>query len=323
MKTLRVLSFFSGAGLLDHSLIENGFEIVWANDIMEGAVKTYKENIGDHIVLGDIRNIDKTQLPDAEILVAGFPCVAYSNVNRTNTRNEKHRDAFLYRQIVETAKRKDLKIIAIENVSEFVTAKNGMFYKEFKEELESLNYTLSKQIVVDKEYGGFSDRKRVIITASKIGKISFPKPTHKENFKTVKEAFDKNIEPDSPNREDYSKSRETTVNRMKHVRPGHNWKDIPKELRKSGSFHNYFRRLSKDDQSPTLVNWRKSLILHPEENRILSVREAAAIMGVPSTFQFFGTLAEKQQQVANGVTRAIGDMIANLLKDSWIKKCLY
>ena len=56
----------------------------------------------------------------------------------------------------------------------------------------------------------------------------------------------------------------------------------------------------------------------PDENRILSVREAAAIMGMPSDYEFFGTLAEKQQQVANGVTKAIVTMLAYMLRDAWI-----
>ena len=323
LKTLRVISFFSGAGMLDYSFVEQGFEVVWANDAMKGAVKTYKENIGNHIVLGDIRDIDKSTIPSGDVLVAGFPCVAYSNVNRSQTRNEKHDDAFLYREILETARVKPgLKIIAIENVAEFLTANDGEFYEEFKVELEALGFVLSHRVVVDKGYGGFSDRKRVIIIASKIGEIQIPEPSHDVScFRTVGEAFKENITVGCSNQLDFSKSRPDTVKRMQYVKPGENWQAIPEELRSKGKFHNFFRRLSLENQSPTLVNWRKSVIMTPEENRILSVREAAAIMGMPPSFSFFGTLAEKQQQVANGVTKAIGLLLASTVKDAWMRSC--
>lgn len=321
MAALRIISFFSGAGLLDHSFVENGYEVVWANDIDRGAVKTYEHNIGDHIVHGDVKEIDKNKIPAGDVLVAGFPCVAFSNVNRSDTRNEKHQAAFLYREILDTLKcKRSIKIVAVENVSEFLTAGDGEFFREYKEGLEKLGFEVTWKVVVDKEYGGYSDRKRVLIIGSKIGPVIIPEPTHVSKFKTVGEAFKRHIKKSSPNQEDYSKAKEDTVARMKFVPQGGNWKDIPEHMRSKGTFHNYFRRLALDGQSPTLVNWRKSVILSPLHDRILSVREAAAIMGMPWDFEFLGTLAEKQQAVANGVTRAIGEMLAKTILKHW-RKC--
>ena len=315
LKSLRVISFFSGAGMLD-SALGKGYEIVFANDIDKGAVETYKKNIGEHIVLGDIKEIEKRELPAADVLVAGFPCVAFSNVNRSQTRGENHEAAFLYREILETAKvKKSLKVIMVENVPEFITACEGELFKEYKEELEKLGFELSHKVVDDKGYGGYSSRKRVLIVASKIGLVKFPEPKFSDdNYKTVGEAFQKNIKKNSPNLEDFSVARADTLERMKYVPQGGNWKDIPEHMRSKGKFHNYFRRLSLDGQSPTLVNWRKSVILSPTEDRILSIREAAAIMGLPWNYEFFGTLNEKQQQVANGVTRAIGSLISSMIQ---------
>ena len=70
---MRIISLFSGAGGLDLGLIQAGNDIVWANDIDKDAVATYRENIGNHIVCDDIKNIDIKSLPDAEVVVGGFP----------------------------------------------------------------------------------------------------------------------------------------------------------------------------------------------------------------------------------------------------------
>ena len=55
---MKIISLFSGAGGLDLGLIQAGNEVIWANDIDKDAVATYRENIGDHIVCNDIKNIN-------------------------------------------------------------------------------------------------------------------------------------------------------------------------------------------------------------------------------------------------------------------------
>ena len=79
---MKILSLFSGAGGLDLGLIQAGNTVIWANDIDKNAVETYRRNIGDHIVLDDIKNIDIATLPKADVVVGGFPCQGFSQANR-------------------------------------------------------------------------------------------------------------------------------------------------------------------------------------------------------------------------------------------------
>lgn len=98
---MKNISLFSGAGGLDLGFIQAGNQVIWANDIGKDAVATYKENIGDHIICDDIKNIDISTLPDADVVVGGFPCQGFSQANRLRTleddRNQLYR--FFYNTI--------------------------------------------------------------------------------------------------------------------------------------------------------------------------------------------------------------------------------
>ena len=75
---MRVVSLFSGIGGLDKGFEEAGYSVIWANDFDKYAVQTYKANYENEIVFGDINEIPLRDIPDAEILIGGFPCQPFS-----------------------------------------------------------------------------------------------------------------------------------------------------------------------------------------------------------------------------------------------------
>ena len=99
------------------------------------------------------------------------------------------------------------------------------------------------------------------------------------------------------------------VKRYQHIPQGGNWCDIPARLmqnysnmednrsRHTGIYH----RLCWDEPSVVIANYRKNMLVHPEQNRGLSVREAARLQSFPDRYRFCGSIGFQQQQVGNAV----------------------
>jgi DNA (cytosine-5)-methyltransferase 1 len=125
-----------------------------------------------------------------------------------------------------------------------------------------------------------------------------------------------------------SKQAEYVIDRYKNVPEGGNWKNIRHMMTNYSDIErthsNIYRRLTWDQPSITIGNYRKSMIIHPSQDRGLSLREAARLQSLPDWFTFFNStdtnvksgLVHKQQQLANAVsfllTQAIAKYILNL-----------
>lgn len=307
---LQIGSLFSGAGILDSSFIEQGFDVIYAIERDPDAAETYRTNIGDHIQVADIRHINKLLLPQVPVLLAGPPCQGFSNSNR-KTNFLDNPNNLLVREYVETIKANPkVKVFVLENVPGILTAGHGQFVEEIKEELS--DFEIQANILNSADYGTSMIRKRAFIIGSRIGPIDWPSPSVKF-FCTVREAF-RGIHSDIPNQQDVSQPKEMTRKRMSFVPSGGNVYDIPEDIRPRGTHSITYRRLKWDEPSCSIANFRKAVIMHPEENRILSVREAARLFGVSDSFVFKGSLNAKQQQISNSVPFKMGQAIAREVK---------
>lgn len=312
---LRLVSLFSGAGVLDKGFVDKGFKPQLAIELEPDMVKTYNNNLGNHAIQADLSKYDISKIPDAEILVGGSPCQDFSNSNRRTGKILDSPKNLLIRKYIEVAKHmKSLKVFVLENVTQLIT-KGKKFVDEIKEQLSDFEITINKVNSLD--FGSAQNRERVIIIGSKIGKIELKKPSI-QICKNVKQAFE-GLTNEISNQLDYSKPKEETVFKMSFVKPGGNFKDIPEEYRGRGCHSNLFRRLEWDKPSITITNPRKSNILHPEENRILSVRECARLFDLPDSFKFLGSLSNKQQMIANSLPLKVATAIAKTIKCAFEK----
>ena len=205
-------------------------------------------------------------------------------------------------------------MFVIENVRQFITKECGKYLERVFTALSD-DYNITYSVVNDLEVGGYSKRERMVLIGSikAIGKVVIPN-VELASTKTVGDAL-KKVTSDWFNYSDITKASADTQAKMAQVRPGHNYKDI-ESMKDLDRHSNVYRRLSADEPSVTITNWRKVNLMPPEGNRILSVSEAAAIMGLDKSFKFFGSINDKQQQVGNGVTQAIASFIKSIVKNA-------
>lgn len=308
-KVYDVVSLFSGAGLLDYAFQDPQFRFVYGVDFDKDACETYRYNIGNHIVCKDIRNVEAKSVPDMDVVIGGPCCQAYSAANRRNINTEEAESKrLLIDDYIRIVKEKQPKVFVIENVPHMLTKENGLYIGKVFNSLPE--YDITTKIICDNAVGGYTIRKRAIVIGSRIGEIVLPDVTL-STVKTVRDAL-KNVDSTWFNWNDVTVPREETKRVMSYVPQGGNWKDVPETVHKFGpeTHSDIYYRLSWDKPAPTLVNWRKINLTHPEENRILNVSEAAALMGLPKAFKVLGsTLNAKQQQIGNGVSQAIGKFV--------------
>ncbi len=184
MSKYNVLSLFSGAGGMDLGFIQQNFEIVWANDFNKDAVETYRKNIGNHIVLGDITKIKSNEIAPSkriDVLIGGFPCQGFSIANKN--RNEQDERNFLYKEMLRLIKDKNPKIFVAENVKGILSLGKGKVMELIISDFKQLGYNVEYKILNSADYGVPQQRERVIIIGSRINtKIIFPEKTHKDLY---------------------------------------------------------------------------------------------------------------------------------------------
>lgn len=259
---LKVASLFSGAGMMDQAFKDLDYDIHFAIEKDKDAVETYKHNIGDHILCGDILDMDMSLMQDATIIIGGPPCQGFSSANRQTNYLDNPNNHLIRSYIDAVKSNKDCKVFVLENVPQLLTAGDGAFKNEILTELSDFEITAG--VLKATEFGCPQVRSRAFMIGSKIGKIDLPKPTHKpDEFCTVEDAF-RGITDDIPNQSDYSKAKSTTLERMKHIKQGENWKAIPDSLKTAKMLNDtthssIYRRLKNNAPSCTITNVKKAI----------------------------------------------------------------
>lgn len=177
-KKFKIASLFSGCGGLDLGFIQEGFEVVWANDFFKEAVETYKKNIGNHIVLGDITKIPSEEIPDDfDILLGGFPCQGFSIANiKRSMKDERN---YLYKELLRVIQDKRPKFFVAENVKGLLSMQKGKVLEMIVEDFKSLGYIVDYKVLKASDFGVPQNRERVVIIGNRIGMENlFPIITH-------------------------------------------------------------------------------------------------------------------------------------------------
>ena len=162
---MRVCSLFSGIGGIDIGFRQAGYSIVWANEYDAAACKTYRHYFGDsYLVEDDIRNIKIANIPDFDVLTAGFPCQPFSVAGRQRGFGDKRGNLFF--EITRIIDSKRPKVVFLENVPNLMEHDEGKTFLVIFNSLAQFGYSVYYKVMAANEYCNLPQiRKRIYIVA--------------------------------------------------------------------------------------------------------------------------------------------------------------
>ena len=175
-----VVSLFAGIGGICLGFKQAGFNIVWANEKDAAACRTYRYNFGsDYLVEGDIRKIDMSVIPHADVLAAGFPCQSFSIGGQEKGFNDPRGQLFF--QVVRAIEAIQPPVVFLENVENLMEHDNGRTFQVIYTSLVEQGYILRYQPMATHEYANIPQtRRRIYIVAFRdhemCQRFIFPEP---------------------------------------------------------------------------------------------------------------------------------------------------
>jgi DNA (cytosine-5)-methyltransferase 1 len=194
---LKFVDLFCGIGSFHYSFKKFNWECVMSCDIDNAVKETYKENYGV-LPLGDITEIDPKNIPEYDILCAGFPCQPFSQCGKHKGFDDTRGTLFF--NIMKFVEYHKPKIIILENVQGLLNHDGGRTFERIKCDIENANYTIRYKVIKCSDYGLPQMRKRLFIVgvrknielANHIDKLLGFDEYKKE--KTLSELLGKNFE---------------------------------------------------------------------------------------------------------------------------------
>lgn len=305
MTVYKVVSLFAGCGGMDlgfkggfssygKEFKSHNFDIVWANELNEKASDTYRANIGDHIITGDIwQHLD--DLPDEKIdvVLGGFPCqdISINNIKAKGVFGER---SGLYKAMVEAVDRLKPRIFVAENVKALLNSNNKKSLEQVLKNFTDIGYNVSYKLYNTADFGVCQTRERVIIVGTRDCHFQHMEPmVEKKDWLTASQVlFDlEELEQDA----DWS----------------HIW-----SLASRGS-HQGNRKLYPDRPGYTMrAECHGNTHYHYKLDRRISMREGARIQSFPDDFIFQSKLRDTERQVGNAVPPVFAWHLAGAVYDA-------
>ena len=329
----KMVSLFSGCGGLDLGFERAGFDIIFANDFDKDAQAVYKLNIGD-IDGRDIHTISEKDIPDCDILTAGFPCQPFSNAgNRKGVHDSR---GMLYKECIRIISEKMPKVIVFENVKGLLSTKyiDGRNLPDViiddLSDMNGIGYNVQHRLLNASNFGVPQNRQRVVFVGIRkdIEKVfTFPDEQSKDEL-TLRYVLE--IPDDVPNQVSWGLSPQQ-IEMIEYIPEGGSWKDVPyehlaprfKKIRDNmKKYHspNFYRRFSRDEICGTITASAQPEncgIIHPTENRRYTIREVARIQTFPDDFIFIDdtqkNITAMYKVIGNAVPANLAFAIANAI----------
>jgi len=319
-KTITKFTFvdlFAGIGGIRLAFQNLGGNCVFTSEWDSYSKKTYEANFGE-VPFGDITKISENEIPDHDILVAGFPCQPFSiaGVSKKNALGRAHgfldeTQGTLFFDVARIIKHKKPSAFMLENVKNLVSHDKGKTFIVIKETLKELGYNIHYKVLDGKHFVP-QHRERIIIVGFKNskfkGKESFVFPTFNETKYAIKDILETDVD-------------------KKYTLSDHLWQYLQEYAKKHKAKGNGFgfgltdlNGISRTMSARYYKDGAEILIPQKGKNpRRLTPRECARLQGFPDSFLIPVSDNQAYKQFGNSVVtpliQAVGkNIIKELLK---------
>jgi DNA (cytosine-5)-methyltransferase 1 len=296
------IDLFSGCGGLTEGMHQAGFTTKVAVELVDAAVNAFELNHTEtKVIKKDIRKITKSEISELlngermHLLAGCPPCQGFSSIRRLNRSSVDDERNDLVLEYLRLVKEHMPYTIMMENVPALLEYD---LFQQVMKELKVLGYYIDTEVVNVKDYGVPQRRRRLVMVGSLLGPIKVAKG--KFNKVTVREVISQleSIETtNDPIHKITARHTDEVMERIKLTpKDGGSSKDLPASYKlachkKSNvGFNDVYGRLRWDDYSTTItggcLNPSKGRFLHPDEDRVITPREAALLQSFPIDYKF-------------------------------------
>jgi DNA (cytosine-5)-methyltransferase 1 len=338
MQPCSVVDLFCGAGGLTKGFLQEGFHVAAGIDIDEGCRYPYEaNNAGAKFIHKGVETLTPAYLNSLfqsnrlRVLVGCAPCQPFSKYTQAQSEDSKWSLLRAFGKLIRSVRPE---IVSMENVPEL---QKHLVFEDFVETLEDEGYVVTKYIVNCTKYGVPQNRTRLVLFASKFGPIQMVKPTHtsgrEKHVRDVLQSLEPIAAGGVSKKDPLHRARglnELNLMRIRSTPEGGDWRDWPARLvlkchkKATGkTYRSVYGRMSWDEPAPTMTTHCTGLgngrFGHPEQDRAISLREAAILQAFPIGYKFIepGVLISTKRisrQIGNAVPVRLGRMIARSIR---------
>ncbi len=336
-----VVDLFCGVGALSHGLKRAGLRVVAGYDVDARCKHAFESNNGGEFFARDVAKLTAKEIQChfsgeiPSILAGCAPCQPFSMYKQ---RYKEDPQWNLVTKFAKLAVQVRPDFVTMENVPALLKYKDGRVFNEFCDHLIKAGYQLNWTVAKCEEYGVPQRRRRLVVIAAKPGNLQPLSPTHSVAV-SVREVIGKlpklgagEADPKDPL---HAASSLTDINlrRIKASRPGGTWRDWPESLRSpchrrptGKTYPGVYARMSWDEPSPTMTTqcfgYGNGRFGHPEQDRAISLREAAILQSFPADYEFLPAnekiyFTEIGRWIGNAVPVKLAEAIGHMITKSY------
>ena len=292
----KYIDLFAGIGGIRLALEHVGGVCVFSSEWDDNACKTYKANFGDQ-PYGDITKIEAKDIPDFDILLAGFPCQPFSIAGKKAGFNHETQGTLFF-DVERILKEKKPKAFLLENVKNLTAHDNGNTFKTIISLLEALGYCVYAKVLNALDYGVPQKRERIIICGF-LNKVNFefPEPIPADQRKTLSDILETNVD------KKYYVKDNIRVSRLSRLRD----KNFPKPYI---SHENMAGSITPHPYCSALRAGASANYILVNDERRPTERELLRIQGFPDTYKIVVNYGQIKHQTGNSVAVPMIEAVA-------------